>query len=151
MALPTGPPSASTSIIGARPHRTRWPYAGPDQLPLLLASLAVAVGSFLPWVMVGGLSMSGGHGPGLWTFYAASLGLAGALIRHRRLAVASATAAGSVAVGIAVWQVLHLVGRIGFQGWHPGVGLVIVLLGGIIALRSAWRLADLQLTTGRTS
>lgn len=118
-----------------------WPYAGPDQLPLLLSSLAVTVGSFLPWVVIGGgLQVSGFRGAGLWTFYAGSLGIAGALVRHRRLAAGSAAVGGAVAVGLAVWQVLHLVTRVGFDGWRPGLGLLLVAIGGVIALRSAWRL-----------
>lgn len=118
----------------------RWPPAGRDQLPLLLSSLAVAVGSFLPWVVVGDLQMSGWHGGGVWTFYAATLGLGGALVRRPGLAAASALVAGSVALGIGCWQVLHLAGRVGFTGWHPGLGLLAVIVGGVIALRSAWRL-----------
>lgn len=119
----------------------RWPYVGSDQLPLLLSSLVIAVGSFLPWIVVGDLQMSGYHGGGLWTFYGATLGIAGALVRRRQLAVASAAAAGATAVGIAAWQVVRLLRRAGFGGWHPGIGLVLVLVAGVIALRSAWRLA----------
>lgn len=119
----------------------RWPYAGPDQLPLLLSSLAITVGSFLPWVVIGsGFQMSGFRGGGLWTFYAASLGIAGSLVRSRQLAAGSAVVAGAAAVGLAAWQVAHLVSQVGFDGWRPGLGLVVVLIGGIIALRSAWRL-----------
>lgn len=118
----------------------RWPYAGSDQLPLLLSSLAITVGSFLPWVVVGDLQMAGYHGGGLWTFYCASLGIAGALVRRRQLAATSAAVAGAAAVGIGAWQVVRLVRRLGLTGWHPGVGLAIVIVGGVIALRSAWRL-----------
>jgi hypothetical protein len=125
----------------------RWPPAGPDQLPLLLASVAVAVGSFLPWVVVGDLELSGWHGGGLWTFYAATLGIAGGLVPSRALAATSALASGLVAAGIGCWQVLHLAARVGFEGWHPGLGLVAVILGGVIALRSAWRLGA-ELRTG---
>jgi hypothetical protein len=119
----------------------RWPPAGHDQLPLLLASLAVAVGSFLPWVVVGQLQVAGWRGGGLWTFYAATVGVAGALVPRRALAAGSALVAGGLATGIGCWQVLHLAVRVGFEGWHPGLGLVAVIVGGVISLRSAWRLA----------
>lgn len=134
-------------------QRQRWPYAGPDQLPLLLSSLAIIVGSFLPWVVVGsGLQVSGFRGAGLWTFYAASLGLAGALVRRRRLAATSAAVAGVVAVALTAWQILHLVAQVGFDGWRPGLGLLMVAIGGVIALRSAWRLAPAAgATAGRTT
>jgi hypothetical protein len=118
----------------------RWPPAGRDQLPLLVSSLAVAVGSFMPWIVVGGLGVSGWRGGGAWTFYAATVGIGGALVRRRGLAAASALVAGGVAVGVGCWQVLHLASRVGFDGWTPGVGLMAVILGGVIALRSAWRL-----------
>jgi hypothetical protein len=141
MAPQTGIRSAATAgATGSGTARARWPYAGADQLPLLLASLAMMVGSFMPWVMVGGMAMAGVNGAGLWTLYGASLGLAGALVRQRRLAAVSAAAAGALAVGLGGWQVVHLVGKVGLDGWHPGIGLVAVLIGGIIALRSAWRL-----------
>lgn len=126
----------------------RWPPVGQDQLPLLLASAAVAVGSFMPWVIVGEVEMTGFRGGGAWTFYAGTLGIAGALVPRRGPAVVSALAAGLVAAGIGGWQVVHLAGQVGFQGWHPGIGLVAVILGGIIALRSAWRLAAGELVTG---
>lgn len=135
---------SATRSGGAHPHSERWPYAGADQLPLLLASLAIGVGSFLPWVVVGDLQMRGVNGAGLWTFYAASLGLAGALVRRPALAALSAAVAGVVSVGIGVWQILHLATKVGFEGWHPGLGLLAVILGGVIASRSAWRLAGFR-------
>lgn len=127
---------ATTTVAVTR----RWPPAGKDQLPLLVSSLAVAVGSFMPWIVVGGLGVSGWRGGGVWTFYAATVGIGGALVRRRGLAAASALAAGLVAVGVGGWQVLHLASRVGFDGWSPGLGLMAVILGGVIALRSAWRL-----------
>lgn len=146
-SAPRGRPGAKSSSA-AKPglghgdgRSRRWPYAGPDQLPLLLSSLAITVGSFLPWVVVGhDLQVSGFRGGGLWTFYGASVGIAGALVRRRRPAAASAAVAGTVAVALATWQVLHLVSQAGFDGWRPGLGLVVVAVGGTIALRSAWRL-----------
>lgn len=147
MAPPSASQPAAASVFGAGLSHGRWPYAGADQLPLLLASLAIAVGSFLPWIVVDDLQMSGVHGGGLWTFYAASFGIAGALVRRRRLAAVSGAVAGAVALGIGIWQVLHLAGQVGFEGWHPGLGLLAVVLGGVIALRSAWRLAGLRSAT----
>lgn len=146
---PEPSPQAKRSAGQGEVQRQRWPYAGPDQLPLLISSLAITVGSFLPWVVIGsGLQVSGVRGAGLWTFYGASLGIAGALVRRRRLAAASATVAGAVAVALTTWQVLHLVAQVGFNGWRPGLGLVVVAIGGVIALRSAWRLGT---ATGATA
>lgn len=116
-------------------------------MPLLFASLAIAVGSFMPWVVVGGLQAYGWQGAGTWTFYGATVGIGGALVRRRGWAAASALVAGMAAVAIGCWQVLHLAARVGFEGWHPGLGLVVVIVGGVIALRSAWRLG-VALPTG---
>ena len=95
------------------------------------------LGAFLPWVYTGIGAVSGARGAGLWVFYAAALGLAGALVPSRRLAALQATVLAVAAVGLAVWQVLHLLSLVGLQGWLPGPGLVLALGGGVLAAAAA--------------
>jgi len=105
----------------------------------------VLLGAFLPWIYTGVGSVAGIRGAGLWTMYAAVLGVAGAIIRRRRLAAAHATALAVVAVVLPAWQVVHLLSLVGFVGWMPGPGLVLTLGGGVLAAtaaRSLWVEAD---------
>ena len=93
----------------------------------------VLFGAFLPWIATGAGNVSGVRGAGLWTMYAAVLGIAGAIIRHPRLAAAHAAVLAVVAVSLPLWQLLHLTGLVGFSGWVPGPGLVLTLGGGVLA------------------
>lgn len=104
------------------------------------AVLMGVVGSFMPWVDTAIGTVSGARGPGLWTFYAAMLGLAAALVPLRRLAIAQATVMAVVCVVLPVWQVVHLLGLIGTAGWFPGPGLVLVFGAGVLAGSAAWRM-----------
>ena len=97
----------------------------------------VGLGAFLPWVYTGVGAVSGARGAGLWVFYAATLGLAGALVPFRTLAAVQAAVLAVAAVGLAVWQVGHLFSLVGLQGWLPGPGLVLVLGGGLLAAKAA--------------
>ncbi len=45
-----------------------------------------------------------------------------------------------VAVGLPVWQLVHLYRLVGFGGWLPGMGLLLVLAGGVLAARAALRM-----------
>lgn len=100
----------------------------------------VVVGSFMPWVDTAVGTVSGARGPGLWTFYAAMLGLAGALVPSRRLAATQGAVLAGTAVALPTWQLVHLLGLVGLGGWVPGPGLVLVLGGGVLAGSAAWRL-----------
>jgi Fe2+ transport system protein B len=93
----------------------------------------VLVGAFLPWVSTGVGNIVGVQGAGLWTMYAAVFGVAGALIPHRRLAGIHAGLLALVATALPLWQVVHLLGRVGLEGWIPGVGLVLTFGGGVVA------------------
>lgn len=126
-------PSRSSSAVAQR----RWPRAGRGQRPLLGAAAMVGLGAFLPWVYTGVGAVSGARGAGLWVFYAATLGLAGALVPFRRAAAVQATVLAVAAVGLVVWQVVHLLSLVGLQGWLPGPGLVLVLGGGLLAAKAA--------------
>lgn len=97
----------------------------------------VSLGAFLPWVYTGVGAVSGARGAGLWVFYAATLGLAGALVSSRRIAALQATVLAVAAVGLAGWQVVYLLSLVGLQGWVPGPGLVLVMGGGLLAAAAA--------------
>jgi hypothetical protein len=113
----------------------------------------VLLGAFLPWIYTGIGSVAGIRGAGLWTMYAAVLGLAGSLIRRPRWAAVHAAVLAVVATGLAVWQVAHLLSLVGFAGWMPGPGLVLTLGGGALAAtvaRSLWlQGADAPARAGR--
>lgn len=100
----------------------------------------VLLGSFLPWIYVGGVAQSGALGPGLWTFYAGILGLAAVLMPWRRISGGHALVMAGTCLALPAWQLTHLYGQVGFGGWSPGPGIVMVGFGGVIALQCAWRL-----------
>lgn len=93
----------------------------------------VLIGAFLPWIYTPVGTATGLRGAGLWTMYAAFLGVAGAIIRSPRLAGIHAAALAVVAVALPVWQLIHLITKVGFGGWMPGVGLVMTLGAGVLA------------------
>lgn len=113
----------------------------PTRLPgrrrLLLAVLLVTIGSFMPWLNTALGSLSGARGAGLWTFYAAMLGLAGALIPRPRISGVHAAVFAVVAVALPVWQLVHVLRLVGFGGWTPGPGMVLVVGGGVLAAVAA--------------
>ncbi|MBD8868647.1 hypothetical protein IE331_03320 [Nocardioides sp. MJB4] len=100
----------------------------------------VVIGSFLPWIDTGLGAISGARGPGLWTFYAAMLGLAGALVPLRRAAILQGSVLAVVAVALPTWQALHVLNLVGTAGWLPGPGLVLVFGGGVLAGAAVWRM-----------
>lgn len=112
----------------------------PAKRRLSAAVAMVLFGSFLPWVDTAVGSISGARGAGLWTFYAAMLGLAGALIPMRRVAAVHATIFAAVALIVPAWQVVHLLDLVGTGGWFPGPGLVLVLGGGVLGATAAAQL-----------
>ena len=121
----------------ARPRRSR---VHDGQRRLLAAASMAGLGAFLPWVYTGVGAVSGARGAGLWVFYAATLGLAGALVPMRRLAAVQGAVLAVAAVGLTGWQLLHMLSLVGLQGWLPGPGLVLCLGGGLLAGRAAWTL-----------
>lgn len=112
----------------------------PARKRLILAVGLVVVGSFLPWLYVGGVPKSGALGPGLWTFYAAMLGLAAIMLPFHKVGAVHAAIVAAVAVAVPVWQVVHVLGLVGGGGWMPGPGLVMVVAGGVVAGSCAVRL-----------
>lgn len=121
--------SRPVSTAAGKPRRK----PDPARRKLGLAVVMVLVGSFLPWLFTPLGSISGARGPGLWTAYAAFLGLAAVFMPWRRVAGAHAAILALVAVAIPVWQLVHALGLPGSGGWFPGPGLVVVLGGGVVA------------------
>lgn len=113
----------------------------PGRRQLLGAVALIAFGSMIPWLMTGLGSISGLRGGGLWTFYAAMLGLAGALVPHRTLALVQGSIMALVALVLPVWQVVHVLTLVGTGGWWPGPGLVLVFTGGVVAALGVRRMA----------
>jgi len=93
----------------------------------------ILLGAFLPWVSTAAGNVVGVRGAGLWTMYAAVLGVAGAIIRSHGLAAVHAGLLAVVATVLPLWQVVHLVSMVGFAGWLPGAGLVLTFGGGVLA------------------
>lgn len=106
---------------------------------LLGAALMVLIGAFLPWVATGAGNIAGVRGAGIWTMYAAMIGVAGAIIKRRRIAAAHAALLAIPALALPVWQLVHLASLVGFAGWMPGPGLVLTIGGGALALSVALR------------
>jgi len=109
----------------------------------------VAFGSFLPWIDTALGSVSGVRGAGLWTFYAAMLGLAGALVPSRVFALVQGAVLALVAIALPGWQVVHLLSLVGTEGWLPGPGLVIVFGGGVLAAVAVRRMGTAEWPTRR--
>jgi hypothetical protein len=118
--------------------RTRVPGRG----RMLGAVAMVVFGSFMPWVSTAVGSVSGARGAGLWTFYAAMLGLAAALVPVRSLRIVQGAVFALVAIALPVWQVVHVFNLVGsMAGWRPGPGLVLVLGGGVLAAAAVRQMA----------
>lgn len=132
-------PSAAPGATGQTTRRARWSH--PQQRMLLVASIGIIVGSFMPWIETGIGTFHGFAGPGLYLFYAGVLGLGGALVPLRWPAVIQAGLLAAVAIALPLWQIVKLLARVGFQGWTPGFGLMIVLGCGVWAAQIAVRLA----------
>lgn len=113
----------------------------PARRQLALGVVAVVIGSFLPWIHTPAGNLLGGQGPGLWTFYAAMLGLAGVLIPARVPRMIQAGILAMVALALPVWQVVHVLSLVGLGGWMPGPGLVMVVAGGVLAAGATWKAA----------
>lgn len=120
---------------------------------MLWASAMIAVGSFMPWISTGFGNISGatGQGAGYWTFIAAMLGVSGALMPWRKVAITHAAIVAAVATVLPVWQVLHLVNLVGFGGWMPGIGLVMVFFGGLFTATAARTLLSLEAVPARAT
>ncbi len=109
------------------------------QRRLLLASVALILGGWLPWLYTGVGAISGARGAGLWVFYAGLLALAGALLppRFARASLVQAIGVAVVAMVLPLWQVWRMLDLVGLQGWLPGPGLVMSFFGGVLCTLAA--------------
>lgn len=133
-------PAASSrriNLAGSDRPRRAW---HPARKRLIAAVVLVMLGSFLPWLYAVGQAQSGALGPGLWSFYGAMLGIAAILLPWRRVGAGHAAVMAAICLGLPAWQLVHVIGLVGFSGWMPGPGLVMVAFGGIIAAQCALRL-----------
>lgn len=112
----------------------------PARKRLLLGAGMALLGAFLPWLYTGVGTVNGARGAGLWVAYAAIFGLAGALMPMRRVSAAQAAVLAAVAVALPLWQVVHIAGLVGFEGWMPGPGIILCLGGGVLAALAALQL-----------
>lgn len=125
------------AAISPAASRPRWPYAGAGQQTLLWASILITVGAFLPWLMTSLGTFSGMRGAGSWTVFAGVIGIGASLMRSRRLVLLHAVGIAAIAIALPLWQVVHLIGRVGLRGWLPGIGLIMTFAGGIAIARAA--------------
>lgn len=95
------------------------------------------VGAALPWLWT---SAGTTARPWLALFYTGVIVLAGALVPWRWAAFVQAVLGAVVGIGLPLWQVLRLLSRVGFSGWLPGPGLVMVLFAGVMCLICARQL-----------
>jgi hypothetical protein len=141
-------PAAAAPGSAQRGERRPRRRSDPARKALIAAVVMILFGSFLPWVGTAAGTVSGARGAGLWTFYAAMLGLGAALLPMRRLAAVQAGLLAMVAMALPVWQVVHLLRLVGTDGWMPGPGLVLVFAGGVLSATAAWRLLRHQPPAG---
>lgn len=111
----------------------------PGQRRLLLASVLLILGGWLPWLYTFAGTVSGIRGAGLYIFYAGLLALAGALLPPRlcTLALVQAVLVAVPGVVLPVWQVVRMLTLVGTQGWAPGPGLVMTFAGGVLCAIAA--------------
>lgn len=151
---PRGGPVPAGRLAGAEAWHTvpvMRSRRAPGQGRLLLAAGMLVLGGFLPWVYTYAGPVSGAVGAGLWVFYAGMLALAGGLVpahRLRMVILVQSVLCGLVALGLPLWQVVHLVRLVGFQGWLPGPGLVLSAFGGVLCLLAARQLSEVRPAQG---
>lgn len=129
----TGVHSASNRRFG------RWSH--PKQKMLSLLALGVIVGAFLPWLETPIGVYRGFAGPGLYLFYVGIIGLAAGLVPFRLPAIVQGGLLAIVAVALPVWQMAKLISKVGFDGWTPGVGMMMIIGCGLMAGRIVYEMA----------
>lgn len=112
----------------------------PAQKLMLVAAAGVIFGSFLPWVQTSVETFTGFSGAGVYTFYAGVLGIAAGMVPARIPAMIQGSVMAAAAIGLPLWQILHLYTKVGFEGWMPGMGLLMVMGAGLFAIRSVWQM-----------
>lgn len=97
---------------------------------MLLAALAILVGTALPWAVIVGNPVWGSPLALTSTLWAGLMTLAGAAVRWKPVVVVSALAGGGTAVFFALWQTVRIVAVCLSLQCLPGPGLGLLLIGG---------------------
>lgn len=120
--------------------KRRWPYLS-GQGQLLLAAIAILVGTALPWALILGQLLWASPLALMWSFWAGLVTLAAAVARWRWIVVLSAAGGGATAVFFAAWQTERIVGVCALSiECLPGPGVGLLLAGGLAALYRAARI-----------
>ena len=122
-------------------RQRRWPYFG-GQANLLLAAIAILIGSALPWAFILGRLLWASPLAVMWSFWAGLVTVAAAVAPWRWIAVVSALVGGATAVFFAAWQTARIVEVCAVSlDCLPGPGVGLLLAGGLAALYRAAQLA----------
>jgi hypothetical protein len=125
-----------TAVAGGQTRSRRWPYL-PGQLPLLLAGLAMLVGTALPWAYVLGALLSASPMAVMWGAWAGIVTVAAGVAPWRPVVLFSAVAGAGTAIFFAGWQTARILSRCGLSlECLPGPGVGFLLAGGVAALHS---------------
>lgn len=129
----TAPNAADDAIAGPR-RRASWP----GRTRLAAGAALVILGAMLPWVMTPLGNVRGLSGAGLWTLYAGLFAGGGAALPWPRLSAWHAPVLAAAAIGLPAWQLARLAWiSATTDAWGaalPGVGLVVTLAGGVLAV-----------------
>jgi hypothetical protein len=111
-------------------RRPPFPWFGRTQLWATIGLFGIAVGSFLPWWQTFVGTRWGLDTYGIWTIWAAAVGLAGALSLRRSLYQLLPLAAGVIALGLVLWVAADGLATCrpasdGSVPCRPGAGLVV--------------------------
>ncbi|NOW01130.1 hypothetical protein [Isoptericola chiayiensis] len=144
MASTTSSALGNLLRAGGRTATPRKRVLHPGSVGMLVGALLVIVGSLLPWVVTPVGTLSGTGGPGLWTLCAGFVGVAGAVIPRRWVAVSHSLVAGTGTAFVAGWQLVRLVQvSSATDAWGqamPGIGLVMAAGGAVVLLATGVRL-----------
>jgi hypothetical protein len=117
-------------------RRPPFPWFGRFQLWAAIGLAGIIVGSFLPWWQTFLGPRWGLDTYGIWTMWAAAVGLAGALSLRRNLFAVLPLVAGVITLGVIIWVGLDGVDACrpaadGSTPCQPGIGLTITGAGAI--------------------
>lgn len=126
----------------------------PGQKKLIIASIALFLGSWLPWFStnVGNVSATGftfdmnsnvimlAGQPGLWTWMASFAALGAGLMPWRQIAIGSAAVATLIGIAFPVYYLIQAFSGSYFfaqADWLPGPGLVFLVGGAVMSIIGA--------------